>query len=147
MIFRCDEQELVDSGTLNQLEVDWYNDNRAISYFADGSVWRKKALIEAKVEEAIEQGKVKQEPVVHETFTPSTKFYVNSDCIDAFISQADGKHYDSKAKYRQSLKEQGLIEVGNDYKQMLEPKKHQQDNRETKKAIYDAIQQHGGLKL
>jgi hypothetical protein len=37
-----------------------------------------------------------------------------SDNIDAFRSMADGKFYDSKSQYRQTLKDRGLIEVGNE---------------------------------
>lgn len=39
---------------------------------------------------------------------------VITDGMDALVSQADGKIYDSKSAYRRSLKENGCIEVGND---------------------------------
>ena len=37
-----------------------------------------------------------------------------SDNINAFRSMADGKFYDSKSQYRRTLKDRGLIEVGNE---------------------------------
>ena len=36
------------------------------------------------------------------------------DQIDPFKSMADGKLYDSKSAYRQTLRDRGLVEVGND---------------------------------
>jgi hypothetical protein len=41
-------------------------------------------------------------------------FYVQSDTIDPFQSQADGRMYDSKSRYRRELKARGMIEVGNE---------------------------------
>lgn len=40
---------------------------------------------------------------------------VVSDCIE-IKSMADGAMYDSKSRYRQSLKRHGMVEVGNDIK-------------------------------
>lgn len=37
-----------------------------------------------------------------------------SDHHDPFVSQADGRTYDSKSAYRRSLRERGMVEVGND---------------------------------
>jgi hypothetical protein len=37
-----------------------------------------------------------------------------SDNIDAFQSMADGRFYDSKSAYRRTLRDRGLIEVGNE---------------------------------
>lgn len=37
-----------------------------------------------------------------------------SDNIAAFRSMADGKMYDSKSAYRSTLRDRGLIEVGNE---------------------------------
>lgn len=39
---------------------------------------------------------------------------VITDSHDAFQSQADGQFYESKSAYRNSLKEQGMIELGNE---------------------------------
>ena len=36
------------------------------------------------------------------------------DQVDPFQSMADGKLYDSKSAYRQTLKDRGLVELGND---------------------------------
>lgn len=36
------------------------------------------------------------------------------DQTDPFKSMADGKVYDSKSAYRQTLKDRGLVELGND---------------------------------
>lgn len=145
MIFRCDEQELVEKGVISQSELDWFNNNRAISYFADGSVWKKKGLIEAKVEEAIEKEIVKPEPEINETFETTAGFYVVSDDISPIVSQADGKTYDSKSQYYKSVKEAGLVIVGNDYQQMLKPKTPYKSSNselnETKQAVKNAIEE------
>lgn len=37
-----------------------------------------------------------------------------SDNISAFRSMADGRMYDSKSQYRATLRDRGLIEVGNE---------------------------------
>jgi hypothetical protein len=37
-----------------------------------------------------------------------------SDTIAPFQSMADGRMYDSKSQYRRTLKDRGLVEVGND---------------------------------
>ena len=41
-------------------------------------------------------------------------FYIAGDEHEPFQSMADGKWYDSKSVYRRSLKDHGMIEVGND---------------------------------
>ena len=44
---------------------------------------------------------------------PVPKIHLISDECE-FISQADGKGYSSKSRYRQSLKDHGMIEMGNE---------------------------------
>lgn len=56
----------------------------------------------------------KLELVPEEKAPPKEQQFVIDDECDAFQSMADCKHYTSKARYRQSLREQGYIEVGND---------------------------------
>ncbi len=43
------------------------------------------------------------------------------DQIDPFKSMADGKLYDSKSAYRQTLKDRGLTEIGNDVQKPTPP--------------------------
>lgn len=40
--------------------------------------------------------------------------FVHSDTMDAMVSMADGKMYDSKSRYRTELRAHGCYEVGND---------------------------------
>lgn len=40
--------------------------------------------------------------------------YVQDDTMEPTLNPADGKIYDSKSKYRRTVKEKGLIEFGND---------------------------------
>ncbi len=44
----------------------------------------------------------------------NASFQIISDGIAPFRSMADGRHYDSKSQYRQTLRDRGLIEVGNE---------------------------------
>jgi hypothetical protein len=45
------------------------------------------------------------------------------DHIDPFKSMADGKLYDSKSAYRQTLRDRGLTEIGNDVQKPTPPPK------------------------
>lgn len=67
-----------------------------------------------------------------------------SDCMPETRHMCDGKHYTSKAAYRQATKANGCIEVGND-SSYLQPKTRtpiklsRRERRESiKKALYDA---------
>ncbi|MGE4259219.1 MAG: hypothetical protein AB7F19_07745 [Candidatus Babeliales bacterium] len=71
-----------------------------------------------------------------------------NDSIDAFISHADGKMYDSKSSYRKTLRSQGLIEVGNDsnpapknINQILR-EKVKADSKGRREALYEAWKRH-----
>lgn len=55
---------------------------------------------------------------------PQPRIHYITDHADPFRSQGDGKIYDSKSKYRKSLKEQGYVELGSEpiESYMREPK-------------------------
>ena len=47
-------------------------------------------------------------------YAPEPRQHIIRDHIDGFVSQADGREYDSKSQYRRALKAQGFVEMGND---------------------------------
>lgn len=51
------------------------------------------------------------------------------DHIDPFQSMADGQFYDSKSAYRRTLKERGLVELGNDAPLQAPPPPPSKTNR------------------
>lgn len=53
------------------------------------------------------------------------------DQIDPFQSMADGRLYDSKSAYRRTLKDRGLVELGNDAPRTSPPKPVKDTRRET----------------
>lgn len=59
-----------------------------------------------------------------------------SDHHDPFKSMADGKVYDSKSAYRRSLRERGLVELGNEM-----PQERAFEPRSVKEDIKTAIEQ------
>jgi hypothetical protein len=76
--------------------------------------------------------------VLAEQYVPPARTYVIQDTIDAFQSQADGKTYESKSQYRQSLKAQGMVELGND---RIERKKFEPTI--TERDVARALAEHG----
>lgn len=70
---------------------------------------------------------------------------VISDTCDPFLSHADKKKYDSKSKYRKTLKALGYEEVGNDkidpYKVKSEAweKSHKEYMNNFRKSLYDQL--------
>lgn len=70
---------------------------------------------------------------------------VITDSIDPFLSHADKKKYDSKSKYRKTLKALGYEEVGNDkidpYKVKREAweKSHKEYMNNFRKSLYDQL--------
>jgi hypothetical protein len=67
------------------------------------------------------------------------KFYVISDTTDPVRNHADGKIYDSKAKFRAATKAMGCVEIGNETLKPREPiKLDKRERREhIQRAIYD----------
>ena len=66
---------------------------------------------------------------------------VISDTMDPLRHMADGRYYDSKAKFRQATKDNGCIEVGSD-PSIFKPRKPTQLSRskrvdDIKRAIYE----------
>jgi hypothetical protein len=49
--------------------------------------------------------------------------HVISDTMDSTRHMADGKFYDSKARFREATKAAGCIEVGNELKTLTQPRK------------------------
>lgn len=65
--------------------------------------------------------------------------FISPDSIGAFRSMADGEIYDSKSAYRRTLKEKGMLEVGNE-----DPRKHakkQWDMPPVSESIKQAIEE------
>ena len=73
---------------------------------------------------------------VREDYSPPERSELASpglirDHIEPFQSMADGKLYDSKSAYRRTLKEKGLVELGNDAPLKSTPKPVKDTRRET----------------
>lgn len=64
--------------------------------------------------------------------------------VQGIKSMADGKLYDSKSAYRKSLKEKGLVELGNDAPVVGKGPEASISERELKQDIKTAIEQLGG---
>ena len=68
--------------------------------------------------------------------------YVISDEMPETRHMADGKHYTSKARFRQATRAAGCIEVGNETSTLLKPRKPITLSRADRRdAIRHAIQQ------
>jgi len=68
--------------------------------------------------------------------------YVISDTMDPTRHMADGNTYDSKAKFREVTRNHGCVEVGNETKALLTPRKPiQLDRGQRRDAIRRAISQ------
>ena len=72
----------------------------------------------------------------------TTNINVISDVMDHTRHMANGKYYDSKSEFRKATRAAGCVEVGNETKYLLTPKKpvelcrgERRDN--IRKAIYD----------
>ncbi len=70
--------------------------------------------------------------------------HIATDCMDPVKSMLDGEMYDSKSRLRQTYKEGGVIEVGND-PSIMDPKpfvKPKADREKIKEAVtraYSAV--------
>jgi len=116
------------------------------SYNDQSGTWLKLRLIQLKVKEAIESGKVqtiKSAPVIRQR-GPQVITDSAGDTIHGIQSMADGKMYDSKSAYRKSLKEKGLVELGNDAPTQGKGPEASISERELKHDIKTAIEQLGG---
>ena len=114
--------------------------------YNDSGAWLKLRMVQLKVREAIESGKVqtvKHEPVKRQRGPQVISDTVGSD-INGIQSMADGKYYDSKSEYRRSLKEKGLVELGNDAPVVGKGPEASISERELKHDIKTAIEQLGG---
>jgi hypothetical protein len=58
---------------------------------------------------------------------------VISDSMSETRHMADGKHYTSKSQFRQATKAAGCVEVGNETKTLLQPRKPIQMSREQRR--------------
>lgn len=124
---------------------EWeFLDTLRIPYNDVYGLWFKKRLLDIRVKEAIRDGLVKE--IKPEIVERRQAAYVQSDCvggIKGIKSMADGKQYDSKSAYRRSLKEKGLVEVGNDAPTSGRVEASINE-RELKHDIKQAIEQLGG---
>ncbi len=70
---------------------------------------------------------------------PLNTVHVISDTMNATINHADGKRYDSKAKFRQATKSSGCIEVGNETLKPRQPVKLDRGQRREhiRQALYE----------
>lgn len=108
--------------------------------------FNEKGQLVVMTEEEIAEKKRKDEEY-RQTRRPN--YGVIQDTMDAVLNHADGKIYDSKSAYRRALKEQGYIEVGNEWKDP-EKRRKQESFSEMKKreeawdkAIEQALAKHG----
>jgi len=110
------------------------------------ALWREKRRLDGLVLDAIACGKVKQ--IEQEVVERRRAAYVQTDCMgegaQGIQSMADGKLYDSKSAYRRSLKEKGLVELGNDAPTKGKGPEASISERELKHDIKTAIEQLGG---
>lgn len=89
--------------------------------------------------------KAMQKDHLHMTKTNSNEkvnIYYNSDSMESTRHMCSGKYFTSKKKYRDETRAYGCIEVGNDTKALMKPKKQfKLDKRkrrdDIKKAIHD----------
>lgn len=83
----------------------------------DSKTWRKMILCLAKLEDAIEKGILKPTiPEPDQVYVGGPNVISDSlgEGVQGLTNMADGKQYDSKSAYRKSLKEHGMVEMGND---------------------------------
>lgn len=107
---------------LSQEELDFVSDLR-IPYIGGGGLWARKHSIDEKIRIALASGVI--EEVEQEAISGNRpNFYVQSDYIPSgdVKSMADGKTYDSKSKYYKSLKEKGMVIVGDEKIRPQKPK-------------------------
>lgn len=111
MIYDCEHSELLK--VLSQDEIDFIS-NLRIPYGSHPALWAKKYLIDERVCEAKIRGEIKE--IERAPVKQTRAAYVISDYVPGgeIKSMADGKTYDSKSKYYQSVKDAGLVVVGND---------------------------------
>lgn len=99
---------------LTKNEAEFYKSGCSIKMGDSFSKWLMFYNIQNKIIDAYNSGKLKprERDTVKTIFAP----YVISDSlgVQGIISQADGKSYDSKSNYYRSLKEQGMVVMGND---------------------------------
>jgi hypothetical protein len=69
-----------------------------------------------------------------ERAAPPSGAFVISDEMAPTRHMADGKHYTSKAKFRQATRRAGCIEVGNETTTLLKPRRTPAFDRETRRA-------------
>jgi hypothetical protein len=66
---------------------------------------------------------------------PPRRFHIGRDTTEPFKSMADGKHYDSKSRYRAEIKARGFEELGNEMSECVggkyEPLDYRDDLAET----------------
>jgi hypothetical protein len=67
---------------------------------------------------------------------------VISDTMDP-TEHVDGKFYDSKTKFREVTKANGMIEIGNDPARLRKPSKPKADPAKRREAVKKAIAQAG----
>lgn len=138
-------KDLIAAGIITQNEAEWVNSVR-IPYNATGDQWLEKHRIDRLITKAVADGVVQEIP--REAVTIQRSIHVIGDYVagpgDAIKSMADGKMYDSKSTYRKSLKEKGLVELGNDAPTTCKEPEYKICENELKRDIAEAIQQLGG---
>ena len=130
---------------ITQEEFDFVSGLRIPANDING-LWLKKRIIDRKIVEALESGKVERvsyEPVIRQNGPQIISDYAGSG-INGFKSMADGKYYDSKSAYRKDLKSRGLVELGNDAPTVAKGPEAVINEKDLKQDIANAIQQLGG---
>lgn len=145
MIYMDVKVEDLLNGVISQKEWDFVKDLR-IPYNDRNGLWLRKQIIDHKIKLAIVNGKAKRveyEKVETRKGPQVISDYAGKD-INGIQSMADGKYYDSKSEYRRSLKEKGLVELGNDAPTVGKGPEASISERELKHDIKTAIEQLGG---
>lgn len=126
---------------------EWeFLDTLRIPFNDTEGLWFKKRLLDIQVKESVKSGNAQE--IKPEYVERRQSAYVQSDCmgegVQGIKSMADGKLYDSKSAYRKSLKEKGLVELGNDAPVVGKGPEASISERELKQDIKTAIEQLGG---
>lgn len=69
------------------------------------------------------------------------KLHLITDTVEPFKSMADGKHYDSKSRYRAEVKARGFEIVGNEKAQ---PRRFEPDKRAIEQVVNSVMRGEGG---
>jgi hypothetical protein len=117
----CEVEESELLKILSQDDLDFVLNVR-IPYNGGAGLWARKHYIDEKISSALASGEIKriEKAPIKRGYAPN----VISDYVQGghLKSMADGKTYDSKSRYYKSLKERGMVIVGDEKVKPPKPK-------------------------